>query len=109
MLLYFKSAGRSCRAPRRNALRKRSERKDQSNKADAVPAPTAFSAGFNEEVDTVVLQISRILSDQKPHTAGEIAFYLGISSKTVRRKLHFMRDELKWPVEVTRKGFIVRR
>ena len=61
-----------------------------------------------EDVDELVLQISRILSDQKPHPAGELAYVLGVSSKTIRRKIHLMRDELNFPIEPTRKGFVVR-
>ena len=68
--------------------------------------PTTFGE-MHENVDDLVLQICRILSDQKPHPAGELASYLGVSSKTVRRKLHLMRDKLKWPIEPTRQGFVV--
>ena len=70
-----------------------------------IPDPFPFMQRADEEL---IILISNILSDGKPHPAGRIAFTLNVSSKTVRRKLQYMREELKLPIEPTRQGFVFR-
>ena len=52
-------------------------------------------------------KLLQILSDGQAHTAGELAFQLGVSSRTVRRHLHMLRDERGLPIHLSRRGFIL--
>lgn len=61
------------------------------------------------EASPHTVAIAGILSDGKPHKAGEIAFALKISSRTVRRHIHWMRDELGMPIEAGIFGFWFKR
>jgi hypothetical protein len=56
----------------------------------------------NEEM---VSHIVKRLADGKPHKAGSIAFDLGVCTRTIRRAIHHMRDELGLPIVTGRYGF----
>lgn len=58
--------------------------------------------------DPQLQQVLKILSDRKPHKAGEIAFTLGLHSRTIRRVLHRLRDELGYDIDASRMGFTLR-
>ena len=61
----------------------------------------------DEEASQRILAIAKILGDGKSHKAGDIAFKIGASSKTVRRHLRFMRVEWQLPITSNREGFRV--
>ena len=61
------------------------------------------------EDDTEILAIAKILSDGKPHKAGDLAVRLGTSEKNIRRYLHFMREEMQLPIKSGNTGFLVRK
>lgn len=52
-----------------------------------------------------IATLMNILGDGKPHKAAELAQYIGVNSRTIRRTLHLMRDELGLPIETGREGF----
>lgn len=54
-----------------------------------------------------VLFLAKVLSDGKPHKAGRMAYQLGVCTRTVRRTLHYMRDELNLPIKANRQGFFL--
>ena len=58
---------------------------------------------------TYAAKIEHMLSDGRPHTAAELARRLGVSSRTLRRWLHFFRDELGMPIETHTKGFVLKK
>jgi hypothetical protein len=57
------------------------------------------------EIATRIQAILVILEDGYSHKAGVIAYQLRISSRTVRRTLHYMRDEMGMPIQSTTAGF----
>ena len=55
-----------------------------------------------------IATLLNIFSDGKPHKAAELAQIIGVNSRTIRRTLHLMRDELGLPLETSREGFLLR-
>ncbi|MFN7140355.1 MAG: HTH domain-containing protein [Limisphaerales bacterium] len=53
-------------------------------------------------------QVLEIMKDGKPHKAGEIAYTLGVHSRTIRRAVHRLRDEAGFNIETRRDGFVLR-
>lgn len=59
--------------------------------------------------DPHLQQVLEILEDGKPHKAGDIAFALGIHSRTVRRALHKLRDAEGFNIVADRTGFLLEK
>jgi predicted transcriptional regulator len=56
----------------------------------------------------VASRISALLNifhDGQPHKAAELAQRIGVNSRTIRRTLHLMRDEMGVPIIAGREGF----
>lgn len=55
-----------------------------------------------------IANLLNIFGDGKPHKAAELAQVVGVNSRTIRRTLHMMRDEIGIPLEATRQGFCLK-
>lgn len=65
----------------------------------------SFSSSPESSQSRQMRQVLEILQDGKPHKAGEMAFALGIHSRTVRRILHYLRDQAGLNITTSRLGF----
>ncbi|MBA4147835.1 MAG: HTH domain-containing protein [Verrucomicrobia bacterium] len=52
-----------------------------------------------------IANLLNIFGDGRPHKAAELAQAIGVNSRTIRRTLHMMRDEIGIPLESSREGF----
>ena len=73
----------------------------------SAPARSNPSARQKLQLDPKVAILADMLRDGKPRTAGALCQRFNVHSRTIRRWIHHLRDELKMPIESTRFGFVL--
>ncbi len=54
-----------------------------------------------------IASLLKIFGDGEPHKAAALAQHIGVNSRTIRRTLHLMRDEMGIPLIAGRDGFLL--
>ena len=73
----------------------------------SVPEDANPPAKQQPPLDPSVAILADMLRDGEAHTAGALCQRFNVHSRTIRRWIYHLRDEMKMPIESTRMGFVL--